>query len=246
MLAQQTTRSAATDAYEAQQARYEREAALRAERKEAERRAREEEKARIARLREAEKAKKAAAQRSAAASSGANRRRVKFNFEQVRNASFLGIRMSFLTSVHSCRRSRRSWLPSGRARSRLRRAFHGQVRVNAQLTTFCARRLVNALQHVNREKESVQENLRVQDCLEKAKADRKALIRYIQLIDNDSEGDYIGTLIATNEQVRTTVGSIALSRCIFAKSASVADHQRSSDVRPHVEACRARFRRRGD
>jgi DUF438 domain-containing protein len=42
----------------------------------------------------------------------------------------------------------------------------------------------------------------VQDCLEKAKADRKALIRYIQLIDNDSEGDYIGTLIATNEQVR--------------------------------------------
>lgn len=80
---QQPTRSAATDAYEAQQARYEREAALRAERKEAERRAREEEKAR----KEAEKAKKAAAMRSATAQGGANRRRVKFNFEQVRRAS---------------------------------------------------------------------------------------------------------------------------------------------------------------
>lgn len=55
---------------------------------------------------------------------------------------------------------------------------------------------------MNREKESVLTNARVQECLEKAKADRKALIRYIQLIDQDSEGDFIGALIATNEQVR--------------------------------------------
>lgn len=97
--------------------------------------------------------------------------------------------------------------------------------------------LVNALQHVNREKESVKENLRVQDCLEKAKADRKALIRYIQLIDNDSEGDYIGTLIATNEQVRFDPLSAKPAR--FAKWRALADHQRCADVRPHVEACRA-------
>ncbi|BGO90721.1 hypothetical protein NBRC10512v2_002974 [Rhodotorula toruloides] len=157
----QPTRSAATDAYEAQQARYEREAALRAERKEAERRAREEEKAR----KEAEKAKKAAAMRSATAQGGANRRRVKFNFEQEKPKIMAAV---------------------------------GQGTQSAQA-------LVNALQHVNREKESVKENLRVQDCLEKAKADRKALIRYIQLIDNDSEGDYIGTLIATNEQIINAV-----------------------------------------
>lgn len=62
--------------------------------------------------------------------------------------------------------------------------------------------LVNALQLVNREKESVTTNERVQDCLEKAKSTRKLLIRYIQLIDQDTEGDYIGTLISTNEQVR--------------------------------------------
>ncbi|BGP31194.1 hypothetical protein JCM10296v2_002958 [Rhodotorula toruloides] len=157
----QPTRSAATDAYEAQQARYERESALRAERKEAERRAREEEKAR----KEAEQAKKAAAMRSATAQGGANRRRVKFNFEQEKPKIMAAV---------------------------------GQGTQSAQA-------LVNALQRVNREKESVQENLRVQDCLEKAKADRKALIRYIQLIDNDSEGDYIGTLIATNEQIINAV-----------------------------------------
>lgn len=46
-------------------------------------------------------------------------------------------------------------------------------------------------------------NARVQECLEKAKLTRKQLIRYIQLIDQDVNGDYIGTLIATNEQVST-------------------------------------------
>lgn len=45
-------------------------------------------------------------------------------------------------------------------------------------------------------------NERVIDCLAKAKADRKTVVRYIQLVDNDAEGDYIGTLLSTNEQVR--------------------------------------------
>ncbi|SCZ97800.1 BZ3500_MvSof-1268-A1-R1_Chr7-3g09597 [Microbotryum saponariae] len=67
--------------------------------------------------------------------------------------------------------------------------------------TQAAQALINALQLVNREKESVTTTARVQECLAKAKADRKVVVRYIQLVDNDAEGDYIGALIATNEQV---------------------------------------------
>ncbi|KDE03129.1 hypothetical protein MVLG_06366 [Microbotryum lychnidis-dioicae p1A1 Lamole] len=67
--------------------------------------------------------------------------------------------------------------------------------------TQAAQALINALQLVNREKESVTTTARVQECLAKAKADRKVVVRYIQLVDSDVEGDYIGALIATNEQV---------------------------------------------
>lgn len=41
----------------------------------------------------------------------------------------------------------------------------------------------------------------MQTCLAKVKNDRKAVVRYIRLVDMDAEGDFIGTLIATNEQV---------------------------------------------
>lgn len=44
-------------------------------------------------------------------------------------------------------------------------------------------------------------NARVVECLTKAKADRKLIVRYIQLVENDPSGEYIGTLLATNEQV---------------------------------------------
>lgn len=44
-------------------------------------------------------------------------------------------------------------------------------------------------------------NERVQECLNKAKADRKLIIRYVQLIDNDGEGDYVGTLLSTNDTI---------------------------------------------
>ena len=37
------------------------------------------------------------------------------------------------------------------------------------------------MQLVNREKESVTTNARVQECLAKAKADRKQIVRYVQL-----------------------------------------------------------------
>ncbi|GAA6046344.1 hypothetical protein JCM3770_004874 [Rhodotorula araucariae] len=156
----QASRSAATEAYEAQQARYEREAALRAERKEAEHRAREAEKERLAK----EKADKA--RRKEQARVGTSRaRRPPFNFEQEKPKIMAAV---------------------------------GQG-------TQAAQRLVNALQLVNREKESVTTNARVQECLEKAKVERKALIRYIQLIDQDAEGDFIGALIATNEQIINAV-----------------------------------------
>lgn len=65
--------------------------------------------------------------------------------------------------------------------------------------------LINALQHINREQESVTTNSRVIECLAKAKADRKQVVRYIQLVENDVDGEYIGTLLATNEQVLTAL-----------------------------------------
>lgn len=57
--------------------------------------------------------------------------------------------------------------------------------------------LVNALQHVNREKESVASNSRVQDQLTKLKDSRKLIIRYVQLCEVDKEGEYIGMLISS-------------------------------------------------
>ncbi|GAA5904677.1 hypothetical protein JCM6882_008344 [Rhodosporidiobolus microsporus] len=157
----QASRSAATDAYEAQQARYERESAARAERKESERRAREAEKERVAKEK-ADKARRKEQER------GGRSKRPPFNFNQEKP--------KIMASV-------------------------GQGTQSAQA-------LIMALQRVNREKESVTTNARVQECLEKAKQDRKALIRYIQLIthsEKDMEGDYIGTLLATNEQIINAV-----------------------------------------
>ncbi|KAF8323125.1 seryl-tRNA synthetase [Clavulina sp. PMI_390] len=58
--------------------------------------------------------------------------------------------------------------------------------------------LVNALKLVNREKESIETNARVQECLAEAKATRKTIVRYIQLVDDES---FIGTLIDSNERI---------------------------------------------
>jgi len=57
-------------------------------------------------------------------------------------------------------------------------------------------------QLVNREKESITENLRVQKYLEEAKASRKKIIRYIQIVEDE---DYIGTLLQTNETIITSL-----------------------------------------
>ena len=49
--------------------------------------------------------------------------------------------------------------------------------------------LINALKLVNREKESIEENTRVQETLTSAKAARKAVVRYIQVrLDNQPSG----------------------------------------------------------
>lgn len=53
-------------------------------------------------------------------------------------------------------------------------------------------------QHINREYENVLESPRVQENLDKAKAARRIIVRYIQLV-NDEE--FVGTLIDANEKV---------------------------------------------
>lgn len=199
----QAARSAATEAYEAQQKRWEEEQAARAERKAAERRAREEERERAAQEK-LDKARRKEQERNAAKSGQQQRqKRPKFNFEQVRLLLRVRRAREAWMADAACprRKSPRSTPQSDRARRRLSGALDLISRVNFFLLTSC-NSLVNALQHVNRESESVTTNARVQQCLEQAKNERKAIIRYIQLIDQDAEGDYIGALISTNEQVR--------------------------------------------
>ncbi|KAF7311097.1 VHS domain protein [Mycena chlorophos] len=58
--------------------------------------------------------------------------------------------------------------------------------------------LVNAITLVNREKESIVTNARVQECLAIAKQVRKTVVRYIQLVEKE---DLIGTLIEANERI---------------------------------------------
>ncbi|TYJ54213.1 hypothetical protein B9479_005139 [Cryptococcus floricola] len=61
-----------------------------------------------------------------------------------------------------------------------------------------ASNLLNACRLVNREHETVTESPRVQDCLDKAKVARRAIIRYIQVV-NDEE--YVGALLDANEKI---------------------------------------------
>ncbi|SCV70614.1 BQ2448_3376 [Microbotryum intermedium] len=166
-----TSRTAATEAYERERKRYEEEAAARTERKAAEQRAK------LERMENERKAREDAKNR-AKKGLAPKTRRPKFDFQAVS----LGPR------------EERDALPGEVAE---KPKIMGAVGSGTQ----AAQALINALQLVNREKESVTTNARVQECLAKAKADRKLVVRYIQLVDSDAEGDYIGALIATNEQV---------------------------------------------
>ena len=53
-------------------------------------------------------------------------------------------------------------------------------------------------QHLNREVENVTESPKVQDNLDKAKAARRTIIRYVQLVQDE---EYVGTLLDANEKV---------------------------------------------
>ncbi|TFK30860.1 hypothetical protein FA15DRAFT_35563 [Coprinopsis marcescibilis] len=64
--------------------------------------------------------------------------------------------------------------------------------------TQASSNLINAITLVNLEKETLEENGRVQECLAKAKQAMKIIIRFTQLVENE---DFIGTLIETNERV---------------------------------------------
>ena len=52
--------------------------------------------------------------------------------------------------------------------------------------------------HLNREIENVTESPKVQENLDKAKAARRSIIRYIQLVADE---EFVGTLIDANEKI---------------------------------------------
>jgi hypothetical protein len=82
--------------------------------------------------------------------------------------------------------------------------------------------LVNALQHVNREKESVVENMRVQQYLSRVKAERKKVVRYIQLVRDE---EFLGGLISANDQ-------IILSLELYDKLAKSPDRDSEDEAEP--------------
>ncbi|KAH6916942.1 hypothetical protein BKA70DRAFT_317973 [Coprinopsis sp. MPI-PUGE-AT-0042] len=58
--------------------------------------------------------------------------------------------------------------------------------------------LMNAITLVNLQKETLEENARVQECVEKAKQAKKTVMAYTRLVENE---DLIGTLIESTERV---------------------------------------------
>ncbi|KAG2057044.1 hypothetical protein BDR06DRAFT_878484 [Suillus hirtellus] len=88
--------------------------------------------------------------------------------------------------------------------------------------------LVNAIKLVNSEKESVVSNERVQECLGKARAIRKPIVRYIQLVENE---EIIGALIETNEHIIT-----ALQMYV---NLSATDQTTASDPTANIQAAMA-------
>ncbi|RXK40501.1 hypothetical protein M231_02153 [Tremella mesenterica] len=73
-----------------------------------------------------------------------------------------------------------------------------QILVSVANAIQAANNLVNSCRLINREHETVLESPKVQENLDKAKAARRVIIRYIQLV-NDEE--FVGTLLEANEKV---------------------------------------------
>ncbi|KAG8826910.1 putative actin patch assembly and actin polymerization protein [Serendipita sp. 401] len=96
-----------------------------------------------------------------------------------------------------------AWNQANKRPNKQRKPFNFEQEKPIILTSIanasqCTNNLVNALKLVNREKESVEENPRVQETLTAAKAARKQIVRYVQLVENE---ELIGTLIDTNERI---------------------------------------------
>ncbi|WWC71991.1 uncharacterized protein I206_105950 [Kwoniella pini CBS 10737] len=73
-----------------------------------------------------------------------------------------------------------------------------QVMVSIANAIQCANNLVNSCRHIDRSVESVLESPKVQDNLDKAKAARRPIIRYIQLVTDE---EFVGTLLDANEKI---------------------------------------------
>ncbi|WVW86142.1 hypothetical protein I302_108183 [Kwoniella bestiolae CBS 10118] len=73
-----------------------------------------------------------------------------------------------------------------------------QIMVAIANAIQCANNLVNSCRHIDRSVESVLESPKVQDNLDKAKAARRSIIRYIQLVTDE---EFVGTLLEANEKI---------------------------------------------
>ncbi|OCF38205.1 hypothetical protein I317_07245 [Kwoniella heveanensis CBS 569] len=73
-----------------------------------------------------------------------------------------------------------------------------QIMISVANAIQCANNLVNSCRHIDRTVENVLENPKVQDNLDKAKAARRSVIRYIQVVTDE---EYVGTLLEANEKI---------------------------------------------
>lgn len=132
-----------------------------------------------------------------------------------------------------------------------------QILIGIANASQAATSLVNACRHVNRQEESLLENLRVQDALENAKVVRRPIIRYIQLVTDDV---VLGTLLEANEQIVQAIqlydkmckpadlDSDSDSETAQAKAASARDarDKEEASARKRAEAQRLEEQRTGE
>lgn len=79
-----------------------------------------------------------------------------------------------------------TWNQAHKKPNKQRKPFNFEQEKPAILTSVanasqCSNNLINALKLVNREKESIEDNVRVQETLAAAKAARKQVVRYVQV-----------------------------------------------------------------
>ncbi|BEJ17938.1 hypothetical protein CspHIS471_0702150 [Cutaneotrichosporon sp. HIS471] len=77
-----------------------------------------------------------------------------------------------------------------------------QVLSSVAIANLAASNLVNSCRLLNREVENVTDNPRVQDCLDKAKAARRTVVKYIQVVTDE---EFLGTLLEANERIVTAI-----------------------------------------